>query len=72
MEKPAITDQLVVPAKDDGELRRQTSLVPGDKFLQHSLRFLTRVRAERKAHEVRVRHQLRQRIEILLAERTQD
>ena len=33
MKETAITDQLVVSAKNNCELRRQTSLVPGEKFL---------------------------------------
>jgi len=57
MKKTAIPDQLVVAAKNDRELRRQTSLVPREEFLQYGLRLLARVWAERKAHEIAVGHQ---------------
>jgi hypothetical protein len=46
MKKAAITDQKVVSAKNNCELRRQTSFIPGEKFLQHGLGLFMRVRAE--------------------------
>ncbi len=72
MKETAIADQLVVSTKNDRELRRQTSLVPGQKFLQYALRLLTRVWAEGKAHEIAVCHQFGETSEVLLLERPQN
>jgi hypothetical protein len=43
VKETAIANQLIVSAKNGRQLRRQTSLVPGEKFLQHALRLLVRV-----------------------------
>ncbi len=72
VKKPAVADQFVVSAKNDGELRRQHSLVPREKFLQHGLRLLARVWAQREAHEIRVRHQFCQKIDIFLKKRAEN
>ena len=57
VKETAIANQLIVSAKNDRELRRQTSLVPGEKFLQHALRLLLRVWAKGKAHEIMICHE---------------
>jgi hypothetical protein len=72
MKKTAITHQLVVSAKNDRELRRQTSLFPGKKFLQHALRLLGRVWAQRKAHEIAVCHEFGETSDILFSEWAQN
>src|SRR5207245_2849037 len=72
MKETAIADQLVVSAKNNRELRRQASLIPGEKFLQHALRLLARVRAERKTHEIAACHQFREPSDVFVLERPQN
>ena len=72
MKETAITDQLVVSAKNDCELRRQTSLVPGEKFLQHAPCLLAGVWPERKTHEIAVCHEFRQPVDVFVLERPQN
>jgi hypothetical protein len=72
MKKTAIADRLVVSAKNNRELRRQTSLVPGKKFLWHALRLLARIWAERKTHEIAVCHEFRKPPDVFVLERPQN
>jgi hypothetical protein len=72
MKKTAIPNQAVVAAINDRKLRRQTSLVPREEFLQYGLRLLARVWAERKAHEIAVGHQFGEPSDVFGLERTQN
>ena len=49
MKETAISDKLVVAAKNDRKLRRQTSLVPREECLQYGLRLLARVLGRAKS-----------------------
>jgi hypothetical protein len=71
VKETAIANQLIVSAKNDRELRRRTSLVPGEKFLQLALRLLVRVWAEGKAHEIAVCHQFGETSDVFVLERPQ-
>ena len=72
MKETAITDQLVVAAKNDRKLRRQTSLVPREECLQYGLRLLARVWAERKAHKIAVGHEFGEPPDVFVLEWTQN
>jgi hypothetical protein len=67
VKETAIANQLIVSAKNDRELRRQTSLVPGEKFLQHALRLLVRVWAEGKAHEIMICHEFGETLDVFFS-----
>jgi hypothetical protein len=72
MKKTAIADQLIAFAGNNRKLRRQTSLVPGEEFLQHALRLLVRIWAERKTHEIAVCHQFRECLDVFALEGPQN
>ncbi len=72
MKKTAIPDQLVIAAKNDRKLRRQTSLVPREEFLQYGLCLLARVWAKRKAHEIAISHEFGEPPDVFVLEWTQN
>ena len=72
MEKAAISKDIVILAENKGELRRQTSLVPREEFLQYGLRLLARVWAERKTHEITVCHEFGETPDVFFLEWAQD
>jgi len=72
MKKTAIADQLLAFAGNNRKLRRQTSLVPGEEFLQHSLRLPVRVWADRKTHEIAVCHYFRECLDVFALEGPQN
>src|SRR5215813_5029419 len=71
VKKTAIADQLIVSSKNHRKLRRQSSLRPREKFLQHVLRLLLRVWAERKTHEIAVCHEFGETVDVFFSEWTQ-
>ena len=68
VQKAAITEDIVIFAKYNRKLRRQTSLVPSEEFLQHGLCLLARVRAERKTHEITAGHQFGETSDVFVLE----
>ena len=72
VKETAVANQLIVSAKNDCELRRQTSLVPREKFLQHALHLLMRVWAEGKAHEIMICHEFGETLDVFFSKWTQN
>jgi hypothetical protein len=72
VKETAITNQLIVSAKNDCELQRQTSLVPGEKLLQHALRLLVRLWANGKAHEIMICHEFGETVDVFFSKWTQN
>jgi hypothetical protein len=72
MQKTAITEDIVILVKNNRKLRRQTSLVPSEEFLQYGLRLLTRIWPERKAHEIAVSHEFGETSYIFFSEWAQN
>jgi len=72
MEKSAVTQEMVILTKNNCKLRRQTSVVPREEFLEYGLRLLARVWAERKAHEIAAGHQFGKPPDVFVLEWTQN
>jgi len=72
MQKTAITEDIVILLKNNRKLRRQTSLVPREEFLQYGLRLLARVWPRRKAHEIAVSHKFGETSDVFFSEWAQD
>jgi len=68
MIKAAIAEQHFISSKHRGKERRFVCVLPSQKLFQKSDRFFSGVNAERKTHEIRVRHQPGQKIDIVLSE----
>jgi hypothetical protein len=58
--------------KNNRKLRRQTSLVPSEEFLQYGLSLLARVWAGRKAHEIAVSHEFSETSDVFFSEWAQN
>ena len=69
MKETAIANQLITLAMNDRKLRWKPIALPADDFVQKGNGLLPGKNTKRKPHEIRVRHQLRQRIDIFFAER---
>ena len=72
MKETAIANQLITLAMNDRKLRWKPIPLPADDFVQKRDGLFSRVNAERKAHEIGVGEERGQRIEIILAEWTQN
>ena len=71
--KSAIADQPVLVARDEREWTRQTFACWRDHAIeQKPCRLFAAKNAARKAHEIRIRHQDRHRVEVRFDEMTQD
>jgi len=72
MKKSAVTDQRAVGSHYHSKLRGQAGAVPAQDFFQKCNRLLARKRAERKTHKVGIGHELGKKIDVFLAERSEN
>ena len=69
MKETAIADQAIIVAMNNCKLRWQPTTLPVNEFVQKSNGLFRCKSTERKPHEIRIRHQRREKIDIFLAER---
>src|SRR6266852_5301562 len=70
MKDTAIADQPIIVAMNDCKLRWQPATLPVNEFVQKDSGLFPCKNTKRKPHEIRVRHERREKIDIFLAKET--